>query len=90
MSFPACLLGPGLQPAARPLSWPTSGLYLDDIISLELLGTWTVSVFLGLNLCFYLLKWICLTPPPPTFSQMIRSTFRVTAVACTVHGNLSR
>lgn len=64
MSFPACLLGPGLQPAARPLSWPTSGLYLDDIISLELLGTWTVSVFLGLNLCFYLLKWICLTPPP--------------------------
>lgn len=51
----------GPQPS-RLLLVHYPGLYLDDIISLELPGTWTVSVFLGLNLRFDLLKRMCLTP----------------------------
>lgn len=62
MSCPVFLLGPSPPDSAHPLCWPTSGLYLDDIISLELPGTWTVSVFLGLNLRFDLLERMCLTP----------------------------
>lgn len=43
---------PGLQTPAGPPRWPASGLYLDDIISLELPGSRTGTVCLGLNLRF--------------------------------------